>query len=376
MAQRYENIKHATLVDLAKNIILATIKIILGVVGKSHALLADGVHSFADVLTDLLVLVAAKFAAQHADAEHPYGHARFETAASLALAVLLVLAGLGIIVDAGQHFWSSKSFPTPSHFVLWVALFSVVVNELVYRYMRNVAERIQSDLLIANALHSRSDALSSLVVLIGVGGTLAGFIYSDIIAAIIVGLFIIKMGLQIAWDNLSELVDTGLDEENITQIKRVIFSVQGVKAIHELRSRRMAGRALVEVHIIVNPEITVSEAHHIGEKVMTALKEQVSLIENVIVHVDSENDEDYSSTSALPLREELLPLLEKAWINLPGFKAKHKIRLHYLAGLIRVEIELPHTVLSSIADIPTLPEAYMNAVRDLGYIRDVKLLFV
>jgi cation diffusion facilitator family transporter len=375
MQNRYTQIKNATFFDIVKNLFLGFIKIILGYFGKSHALIADGIHSFADLLTDLMVLLGAKYGSQKADADHPYGHARFETIASLGLAVVLVLTGIGIIFNAAENLSSPANFEKPHFFVLLVALFSILLNERIYRYTLSVAKKINSDLLHANALHNRSDVLSSLIVLIGVAASLLGFPAMDAIAAVILGFFVIKMGIDIGWKNISELVDTGLGSEMIEQIHHAIFSVHGVKSIHELRSRRMANRALLEVHIIVDPLLSVSEGHHIGEKVTQALQEKIDLLDNIIVHIDSENDEDYSSTKTLPLRHTILLELEKAWANLPGFFKHGRITLHYLLGKISVELELPHEVLEQGNSVKALNEKYNQAIRNINYIEDVKLLF-
>lgn len=375
MSRRYQSVRRLTLLSGLKNIILVVVKIAVGYLGKSQALVADGVHSLADLLVDFLVLIAAKYGAHSADAEHPYGHARIETAASLGLALVLVLTGIGIIYHSGQYFWLPVAPASPAKFVLAIALLSLVANELVYRYTLAVGNRVQSDLLIANALHSRSDAMASLVVLVGLAGSMLGFPYLDPLSAIVVGLLIIRMGTKIAKDNLSELIDTGLNDATLKQIYQVIFTIPGVKAVHELRSRQMAGRALVEAHIIVNPLITVSEGHHVGERVMAALQNKIAVVDQVTIHIDSENDEDYSSTSLLPLREELMPLLHKAWAELPGFNRNLLIRLHYLAGIIRIEIELPATLIALDTASP-LRQQYKNALSSLSYINEVRVLFV
>jgi cation diffusion facilitator family transporter len=375
MPNRYPDIKRATFLDIAKNLTLGASKIILGWLGQSHALMADGIHSFADLLTDFLVLLGAKYGSQRADADHPYGHARFETIASLGLSLILILTGLGIIIHAGGNLRSPSYLETPAFFVLGVAVFSIVLNEWIYRYTHRLAKKIGSDLLLANALHSRSDVISSIVVLVGVAGSLLGLTYMDAVAALILGLFIIKMGGEITWRNVMELVDTGLDAQTIEILHKAIFNVPGVKSIHELRSRRMAGRALLEVHIIVDPTLTVSEGHHIGEKVTEVLQAKLDLLDNVIVHIDSENDEDYSSTKSLPLRANLMPLLTQSWLLLPGFEKRGLIKLHYLMGKISIELELPHDIITPPLSVENLTNQYQQAIKSLIYIKEVKLVF-
>ena len=373
MQQRYAKVKQLTVLNGLKNIVLACVKIVTGVIGASHALVADGVHSLGDLLVDALVLVAAKYGAQAPDFEHPYGHARIETVANLGLALALVLTGMSIVYESGRYFWLSTVPKPPAPFVVWIALASLIVNEIIYRYMLAVGRRVQSDLLIASAMHNRSDVLAALIVFIGLVGSRLGYPYLDSVAAIVVGLLIIQMGGKIAKHSLTELIDTGLNNDTIKQVYQTILRVPGVKAVHDLRSRRMAGRALIEVHIIVDAFITVSEGHHISEKVTTALQNNIASLDNVIVHIDAENDEDDSSTRNLPLRAEIIPLLKAAWVGLPGFDDP-PIRLHYLAGSIGIEVELPTELLPT--DVAQLTHRYQAAISHLAYISQVRLLFV
>lgn len=372
---RYKRIKYFSILTVIKDAILALLKIVLGKFGQSHALVADGVHSLSDLLIDGMVLIAAKFGSKKADEDHPYGHSRIETVASLGLAAFLILVGLSIIFDAVQDLVQAHRVVSPKAFVLWIALFSFLINEIIYRAMKREGERIQSDLLIANAIHSRSDAASSLIVLIGIAGSLLGLAYLDELAAIVVGLLIIRTGAILVWKNLSELVDVGLDPKDLLDMKRIILKTSEVRAIHELKTRRMAGRILVDVHIIVDPRVTVSEGHHISEQVMTDLKQEMTGVDQVMVHIDSENDEAYSSTARLPLRGELWPELEKVLRGLPGFIEKPLIRFHYLNGEIEIEIELSSDLLKDHS-VESLTDEYRNALRSYNYIRLVKLLFV
>lgn len=374
MKNRYTAVRTASLIGAAGNIFLAVIKVLFGYLGQSSALLADGLHSFSDVLTDVLVLIAAKYGAQKADAEHPYGHARIETFASFLLATFLILVGLIIAWEAGSHILNHESTAKPDLYVLGIAAFSVVLNEVIYRYMLRIANRVKSDLLKVNALHRRSDSAASLVVLIAVIGSFWGLWFLDQIAAIIIAFMIVKMGLKIGWNNAKELVDTGLSTEEIEAIKKVIMSVSGVCAVHELRTRRMAGQGLLDVHIIVDSYLTVSEGHHIAEFVMWSLKQKISSLEDVVVHIDSENDEGYSSTSKLPLRADLIPLLETAWQGLPGSEQIRDIRLHYLRGFIKVELVLPME-LARQYDPRALQARYFSVIEHLKNISQCTLLF-
>ncbi|MBL4647671.1 MAG: cation transporter [Gammaproteobacteria bacterium] len=374
MTQRYKDIKRVTLIGASANLFLATTKVTAGWLGYSHALFADGIHSFSDLLTDALVLVAAKYGSQHADDAHPYGHARFETVATLLLSLFVIIVGLIIAYDAIEQMIKQDNV-VPNSFVIWFAALSIIINEIIYRYTLHIAKRIHSDLLKANALHSRSDAASSLVVFIGVLGSLMGWHYLDTIAAIIVGLLIIKMGFKIAWDNLRELVDTGLNVKELITIKKVINTVPGVRAIHELRTRKMAGRALLDVHIIVDAMISVSEGHHIAERVIQALHKEIHIIDDVTVHIDVEDDEKYSKSWQLPLRSELLPLLQKTWQHMPSHQHIKSINFHYLAGEIALDIIISLEVLNEAMTAKELTQCYQQAAADVAQINNVQLLF-
>lgn len=371
---RYQQTRKATLVGAVANVLLSILKIVFGWLGNSHALIADGVHSFSDLLTDLLVILAAKFAHQKADSDHPYGHERIETAATVALSLFLVIVGGAIIYDAGDHLWRGIAAPTPSSYVLWIALFSIVLNEMVYRYTKRIAKRVKSDILQANALHSRSDAAASLVVLIGIVGSLLGYHYLDALAAVVVGGFIIKMGISLGWSNLRELVDTGVDSKTLEHIKHTILGIPGVVSIHQLRTRKMAGRILVDVHLIVTPTLTVSEGHHIGDKVLTSLL-KIENVQDVTVHIDSEDDESFSKSAFLPLRSELLPKLKQRWQHLPSASFIKDVRLHYLNGQISIEIILPLTILTPDVTAADLTQSYQQCLADLREVTHVKLMF-
>jgi cation diffusion facilitator family transporter len=372
---RYKETRKATLVGAGANIFLAAAKIVFGFTGHSQALIADGIHSLSDLLTDLLVILAAKFANLKADDNHPYGHERIETAATVALSLMLIIVGVAIIYDGISDLLHQNYGDTPHGYVLWIAGLSVIVNEGIYRYTRLVARKIKSDILHANALHSRSDAASSVVVLVGVAGSIMGFIYLDAIAAIIVGCFIIKMGAQIGWQNISELVDTGVEHNVLEQIKTVITEVPGVQAIHMLRTRKMAGRIMIDVHLIVPEKVSVSEGHHIGDRVLSALYEKINGVQDVTVHIDSENDELYSECAPLPLREHLIPQLMAAWVGLPGVNEVKNIDLHYIRGAIDVIITLPYQLIQTGINPEDLLQQYRQRVQSMGEISHLNLVF-
>jgi hypothetical protein len=198
-------------------------------------------------------------------------------------------------------------------------------------------------MLHANAWHSRSDAISSIVVVLGVGGTMIGFSSLDVIAAVVVALMIAKIGWDLLWQSLQELIDTSLDPDEVAAIRRSILDVNGVRALHMLRTRRSGSDALVDVHILVDPTLSVSEGHQIGDTVRTRLIGQLEDVSDVTVHIDPEDDEHASPCTDLPLRDEILRRLEDQWQDLEPRPNIDRVVLHYLGGKVHVDVFLPMT---------------------------------
>lgn len=255
---RYREIRRVTLIGSVIDLVLGVVKIVVGWLAHSQALVADGIHSLSDLATDFMVLYAAKHASKDADEEHPYGHGRIETVATVALGVALVAVAFGLAWDAVGRLFHPDELLEPGGLALAVAAVSVVAKEWIYHYTLRCARRLRSDMLRANAWHSRSDAISSIVVVIGVAGAMFGYPYLDAVAAIVVAVMIAKIGFDLVRSSTMELIDTALEPEQIEAIRKEIFSVPGVRAVHMLRTRKSGGDALVDVHIQVDPRISVS----------------------------------------------------------------------------------------------------------------------
>lgn len=332
---RYWQAKKVTLIGAFVNALLGIIKFIGGYLYHSHALIADGVHSISDLFTDVMVLFASKYGSLDADDTHPYGHQRIETAATLLLSLLLILAGIGIAWDSLDELIKGTS-TIPNWLSLPIISISIIANEGLFHYTKHVGKKINSQLINANAWHHRSDAASSIVVLIGLIGSLSGFVYLDAVAAVVVGLMIIKMGWDYGWNSVKELVDTAVDSELLLQIEQVIQSIDGVQKIHQLRSRFMGNDVLIDVHILVSPQISVSEGHYIAQHVHNALVDQIESVSDVIVHVDPEDDEISSPSLHLPSRRVIQEqLLNEVHIDFPQILFWN---LHYLDGKISLDI--------------------------------------
>ncbi len=340
MDVRYREVRKVTLVGAVLDLLLGVVKIIVGTTSGSQALVADGVHSLSDLATDFLVLFAAKHSHREADAEHPYGHGRIETAATVALGAALIVVALGISYDAIRRMLAPELLMHPGMLAMLIALISVVSKEVIYHYTARAARRLRSKMLLANAWHSRTDAISSIIVMIGVGGAMAGYPYLDAIAAVAVALMIAKIGWDLLWKSLQELIDTSLDEEQLEAIRNSIIGVDGVHALHMLRTRRSGNDALVDVHILVDPALSVSEGHQIGEQVRGVLIDQMEEVSDVTVHIDPEDDELVSSSNQLPSREEILQRLEQQWQGLDLGPGIDQVMLHYLDGKVHVDVFL------------------------------------
>ena len=370
-ATRGRETRRVALVGALVNLVLTFVKLVIGVMAQSAALVADGIHSLSDLLSDALVWYASLHASQEPDEEHPYGHGRFETAATLGLAILLGLVALGIVWESIERVWSGDS-PTPGTIALYAAFFSIVANEALYWYTLIVARRIRSDMLRANAWHHRTDAISSVVVLAGVAGALLGWGYLDAVAAVVVGFMVAKIAWDLGREAMQELVDTALDEESVALAREVIMDVDGVRSLHLLRTRRHGPEASADVHIQVAPRLSVSEGHMISQTVEDQLTDAVGSITDVTVHIDPEDDEEGPPCRGLPLRTEALAELETLWPDLPS---SHRLTLHYLSGSIDVELRLPISEYKDLAAADDLRSRLQDGLDRSAVFRKVDIVY-
>ena len=340
-AARYREVLRVTLIGSVVDLLLGIFKIMFGFIAHSQALIADGVHSLSDLATDAIVLYAAKHSHREADDEHPYGHGRIETLATVGLGIALIGVAVGISYDAVERLFHPDALWVPGVMAIVIASISIISKEAIYHYSMHIARKYRSKMLKANAWHSRSDAISSVVVVIGVVGSMAGLQYLDAIAAVVVAMMIGKIGWSLAWTSLRELIDTGLDPERVEAIRDSILSVDGVKTLHILRSRQMGGDALVDVHIQVDPQLSVSEGHQISEYVRQQVIEDIDEVADVMVHIDPEDDEASSPTASLPLRSAMMDKLKQAWAGIEETQYIDDVTLHYLRGKVSVDLLLP-----------------------------------
>ncbi|MBK6659873.1 MAG: cation transporter [Proteobacteria bacterium] len=287
----------STWVSVAVNLVLATVQVVVGVLAKSQGLIADGIHSLSDLVADFVVLVASHHSRKGADLDHPYGHQRFENAASLVLGVLLLVVGIGMLLSAVHKLQAPESVPSVHVVALWVAAAALVAKEGLFRYMLAVAKRVKSSMLVANAWHARSDAASSLVVGFGIAGNLAGYTILDPIAALIVGFLIAKMGWGFGWDALHDLMDRAVDEREVEAIRQTLLETPGVNGVHDLRTRKMGDMVVVDAHIEIDSGITVEAGHDIAVEARDRVMRRHRVL-NVMTHVDPHGRPDLDHPGA------------------------------------------------------------------------------
>ncbi len=327
--------KGITQAGLLVNLALGGLKVGVGISAGSRALLADGVHSFSDLLTDILVLLGLKVGRAPSDSSHPYGHGRFESLGALAVGAILTVVAGGILLDAlGDAFSGKTSMPGTG--ALLVAILSLVVKEALYQWTAKAARDLKSELLLANAWHHRSDALSSLAVLAGLAGAKAGAPILDPVAAVLVALMVAHAAWRILRPALGKLTDEALPSEEIQGLLEEAAQVEGVRDVHDLRARWMGGLLLVDLHVLVDPRLTVSEGHRVGEALKRTLTRKVPHLAEVIVHVEPEEHGPHFELG--PSREEVAGILETFF---SGREEGWEILcLHYINGKLSLDLLL------------------------------------
>ncbi len=285
VAERSAAASRSTWVSVGVNLVLTTVQIVVGVYAKSQGLIADGIHSLSDLVADFVVLFASHHSKKDADEDHPYGHQRFETAASLALGLLLLAVGIGMLWSAVRKLEAPETVQQVHVVALWVAAGALVSKELLFRYMLAVAKRVKSSMLVANAWHARSDAASSLVVGIGIIGNLAGYPILDPIAALIVGFMVAKMGWEFGWSAMHDLMDRAVDDQEVAAIRQTLTETPGVSGVHDVRTRKMGDMIVVDAHLEVDASISVEAGHDIAVVARQRVMQRHRVL-NLMTHVD------------------------------------------------------------------------------------------
>jgi len=290
---RSEKARKITFVGFFINSILSVLKITAGIIGKSNAMLADGIHSLSDFFTDIVVLVGFKFTEKPADKDHNFGHEKYETFATFIIGIALLLAGFNILqggaVNVYKIAFKNEILPRPKLIAIIAALISLFSKEFLFRFTKKVGEKINSPAVIANGWHHRSDALSSIGTLIGI--SVAYFlgdkwIIFDPIAAIVVSVFIFKVAFEIMLPAVNELLESSLDEKDVKYISNLIESNQGIKNYHNLRTRRIGSNIAIEAHLMFDKNISLYQAHAISESIEKTLKEYFGKRSIITFHLE------------------------------------------------------------------------------------------
>ncbi len=362
-----------TIVGAAVNVFLTVIKIGMGILGQSAALIADGVHSLSDLLSDMCVLIAIKMGSREADYDHPYGHRRFETMATVLLGLGLIVIAGGIAVDVTERILHPDLLLVPAQETLAIALISILANEGLYHYTVRIGKLTRSKLLLANAWHHRSDAISSVIVLFGIGAVMLGYPFADAIAAVIVALMIAKIGIKLVLESINELVDTSLPEAVVNEIRKAIKTTEGVRGIHLLRTRQMGEDAYIDAHIVVDPRITVSEGHLIGDVVRDKLKRDFDEVMDVLVHIDPEDDE-FKEVGELPLTRKQIDAYMSEYLG-EFMEYVSEFRVHYLEGYMEIEVLLPHVMSSQSHQVEQIKQHCSLMERKVNQVDKISVFF-
>ncbi len=283
--EKFKAAKKSTLISVAVNTLLSIWQIIVGVFSHSSGLIADGIHTLSDLIADFVVLIANKKSHKKPDADHPYGHFRYENGASLILGIILLIVGVGMGWSAVEKMINPALIPEVHSMALVAALTALVAKEGLFRYMLHVANKVNSSMLVANAWHARSDAASSLVVAIGIIGSLCSIRILDPIAALIVGTFVFRMGFKFTYQSMQDLMDKGADDETLAQISDVLKGIPDVKGFHDLKTRKSGDFFLVDIHLELDGQMTILEGHDIAVNVREQLMKNPQILD-VMTHLD------------------------------------------------------------------------------------------
>ncbi len=289
---REKEIYKVTLIGSAGNAALLTFKFIAGVMGHSSAMIADAVHSLSDFVTDLLVLVFVSISAKPQDQSHDYGHGKFETIASFLIGLALVAAATGIVVSGSAKLWDwwcGEQLESPGWIALWAALLSIVIKELLYQYTARKGKALDSQVMVANAWHHRSDALSSIGAAIGVGGAIwlgQRWAVLDPMASIVVGLMLVKVAYELLKTSIGELTERSLPDDIEQEIMEIIQSYDDVQEPHNLRTRRIGNRIAIEAHVRMDGQLPLTIVHERATTIERKLKERFGEKTHVTLHME------------------------------------------------------------------------------------------
>ena len=295
---REQTITSVTLWGAVANLALTALKFVAGLIGRSSAMVADAVHSLSDLISDVVVIVMVKISSREQDKGHDYGHGKFETLATTFVAMMLIVVGAKLMVGGIEKIrtvLNGGELAVPGKIALWAALISIAVKEILFRWNSRVGRKVNSPAMVSNAWHHRTDALSSVGSALGIGGALllgGKWVILDPIVCCAISIFIFVIAVQMALPALSELTEASLPEEMENKIVDLLMSVEGVENVHALKTRRNGPDIIVDAHIVVDPEMSVSEAHRLTEIGETRLREEYGDGTQISLHVEPSVESD------------------------------------------------------------------------------------
>ncbi|CAL1329444.1 cation diffusion facilitator family transporter [Candidatus Providencia siddallii] len=282
---KFKIIKNCILISSITNIILSVLQIFIGIFSHSSNLIADSIHTLSDLIIDLIILITNKKSQKKPDQEHPYGHLRYENRTSLILGIFLLIIGIWMEYSAIQKILNPNFFHEIHIIALFTAFISVLIKEILSRYIIYIANKINSKMLITNAWHIRLDAISSFIVAIGITGNLLGFYILDPIALLIIGIFIIHIGFKFSNQSMQDLIDKGADKNTLQKIYDILNKIKELKGYHDLKTRKSGDFYLIDIHLELDGNLTITQGHKIATNVKKKLMEN-SFIINVMIHID------------------------------------------------------------------------------------------
>src|SRR5210317_820608 len=340
--QRRKAAERVTLIGSVVDLLLGLSKIFVGFIANSSALIVDGVHSLSDLATDFMVILVLRISHQEPDKNHPWGHGRFETVGTVALGVILIAVGATLAYEMLVRAFNTTEIVVPTWPALVVAALSVVSKEAIFRYSLKIGKELKSDLLMANAWHSRTDALSSIIVFVALIGAMLGVWWLDALDAVLVALFIGKIGWGLVTSSITELVDTALPPERVKELRETVLEVEGILSAHDFKSRTMGNQVLLEMHLQVAPHLSASEGHYVGDLAVYALQNRFDDLSHIIFHIDTYDDQPFHDQPmpVMPSRKEIKVLIYQQMDQLIGSHDNFQLTLYYDPSYVDIELKL------------------------------------
>jgi len=377
--QRRKAAERVTLIGSVVDLLLGLSKIIIGWIANSSALVVDGVHSLSDLATDFMVIVVLRISHQEPDKNHPWGHGRFETVGTVALGVILIAVGATIAYEMIVKAFTTTDTSIPTWPALVVAALSVVSKEAIFRYSLRIGQELKSDLLIANAWHSRTDALSSIIVFIALIGAMLGIWWLDAVAAILVALFIGKIGWDLVSSSLTELVDTALPPERVKELRETVLEVEGIISAHDFKSRTLGNQVVLEMHLQVARHLSASEGHYVGDLAVFALQARFDDLSHIIFHIDTYDDQPFHDqpTPVMPPRKEIKALIYQQMDQLLGNHDNFQLTLYYDPNYVDIELKLQQEFMATLdqsnLSLPAFRAQLEQELGRTGWFRDLTI---